>query len=196
MSRYFLFIELLDPEINALIHGLRSAFGYAERNDNIHVTVRGPYDSVIDQEHIDKISNTLGDEPLLIQSAGVFSNKNESTVYIKISNERLKKIWWKPDYPIKKYGFNPHISLYRGKNHYLAECAYNFLKEENINVLCRDYILTPYVQKQIDMFETPNEHIGEHFLALSHRNVVDKNVIKRAIIEMEHCKSINTSELS
>lgn len=176
----FLFLELLDPEIHALLNGLKRAFGGKPTNSNIHITVRGPYRNPISAKKIERFERILKAAPILIHSAGIFENNNEHTVFLKIENPYLRQIWWKPDYPIDKYGFNPHISLFHGSDKNLATCIYTFLKNENIKLLCREFCLTSYISKQQTLLENEEIPQEQHFLELANRRLIKTDILQRA----------------
>ena len=185
----FIFLEILDPEIHALLNGLKKEFGGKPAVTNIHITVRGPYNSSIPPESIEKFEQTLREVPLLIHSAGMFEHTKEYLVYLKIESQNLMKIWWKPDFPVEEYGFNPHIPLYKGNDKRLANCIYDFLKEENIELLCRDFKLTSYVSKQRDFFPDDSRPKEKHFLQLANRKLVRTDILQRAYNVVRKCKA-------
>ena len=176
----FLFLELLDPEIHALINGLRHEFGQKKSTSNLHITVRGPYKNSIPKKSVENFSRILSGDAILIHSAGLFVNDGVYVVYVKINSENLKKIWWKPDYPVKQYGFNPHISLYIGRDKYLANEIHEFLRREKLKVLCREFKLTEYVTKQGRIFADVDIPKEKHFLELSNRRLVRADILQRA----------------
>lgn len=179
-SQKFLFLEILDPEINGLLSGLRKEFAEGISESSIHITVRGPYSRLIRDEEIDKCRRILDNEPILLHGIGIFDNPEEYVVYMRVLGERLSKIWWKPDFPKSKHGFNPHISLYRGTDGILANKIEDFLKKESLKLLCMNYRLTPYTSKQTEMFpfeRAPAEHL---FLRLSNLRLVRPDIVQRA----------------
>ncbi|MGQ0591219.1 MAG: hypothetical protein ACT4QB_00845 [Gammaproteobacteria bacterium] len=89
---------------------------------------------------------------LEIGQVGRFSNPGEETVYFRIDSPNLRKICWKPKFSIEKFGFNPHISLYRGSDFQFADRVAAFLEQEKITLLCAEYRLVPHVTKQSDFF--------------------------------------------
>ena len=179
-SQKFLFLEFLDPAINGLLLRLRREFTGEDLSSSIHVTVRGPYKSSIKDSVVRRFQRLLEGEPILIHGIGMFANPSEFVVYIKVSSERLRRIWWKPDYPKSKYGLNPHISLYRGSDGALAEKISNFLDAEGLKLICTEFRLTPYTSKQTELFlleSLPVEHL---FLRLSNLRLVRADIVQRA----------------
>ena len=84
-----------------------------------HVTVRGPI-----RRKAKKISswkNEIIPEIELVEPGCFFSKPGEShaqnTVYIKCNSEKLRGIYYKPDF----LGFMPHITLYDGKSRQFAK---------------------------------------------------------------------------
>ncbi len=186
----FLFLELLEPEINGLLTGLRKEFSVSKFDHSIHLTVRGPYPSTIPVTEIEENQNILDKEPLLIHGVGKFDNQGTNIVYIKVFSEALRKIWWKPDFPINKFGFNPHITLYKGNDEELANKMLHFLQTEQIKLVCHQARLTPYASKQGELFAYDEIPIQKHFLNLSNNRNVRADILQRAARVVEdHRKS-------
>lgn len=80
-------------------------------------------------------------EPLLISGVGKFTNASIHVVYLKASSSFLRGVWWKPDYPTRKYGFNPHVTIYGGNDGFAATEICKFLKKEQIELLCFNYVV-------------------------------------------------------
>lgn len=179
-SQKFLFLEFLDPAINGLLLRLRREFTGEDPMSGIHVTVRGPYKGRIRESAVKRFQRLLEGEPILIHGIGMFSNPDEFVVYIKVSSDRLRRIWWKPDYPKNQYGINPHISLYRGCDKVLAEKIRCFLNAEGLSLVCTDFRLTPYTSKQSELFTLESLPVEYHFLRLSNVRVVKADIIQRA----------------
>jgi len=190
----FLFLELLDPEIHALLNGLKIEFGGKPTNTNIHITVRGPYQKPLPSKKIKYFERILRAAPILIHSAGLFENNNEFTVFLKIESPHLRQIWWKPDYPIEKYGFNPHISLFHSPDANLATCVLNFLKKEDIKLLCQDFHLTSYISKQQSLLLNESQPQRKHFLELANRRLVKADILQRASNIVKNCEPIINRE--
>ena len=180
MIKKFIFLEILDPDIYAFINGLKSEFGMFHDNTNIHITVRGPYKEPINPEIVNKYFKKIKNDPVIIQNAGIFNNKNEFVVYFKVDSVSLRKIWWKPDYPVSVYGYNPHISVYRGKEKEFSYKIYEFLKNENIILMTYDFRLTTFISKQIDMFSDKDYPIEKYFLNLTNKRLIKDGFIQRA----------------
>ena len=176
----FLFLELLDPDINGLLYGLRREFGEKTFDTNIHITVRGPYEDSITREEISRCQNIMANDVILIHGIGEFETNNGAVVFIKVHSENLEKIWWKPDYPIKMYGFNPHITLFKGKDLKLAKVIKEFLVKENIKLVCEEFRLTPYASKQNELFPFDNVPIEKHFFKLTTKRLVKTNILQKA----------------
>ena len=179
-SQKFLFLEFLDPAINGLLLRLRHEFTGENPMSSIHVTVRGPYKGRIRESAVRRFQRLLEGEPILIHGIGMFTNPDEFVVYIKVYSERLRRIWWKPDFPKSQYGINPHISLYRGNDKVLAEKIQRFLNAEGLNLVCTDFRLTPYTSKQSELFSLESLPVEYHFLRLSNVRIVKADIIQRA----------------
>ena len=183
--RRFLFLEFLDPEINALLTCLQRAFGDNENNTGIHITVRGPYYSSISGKHIEKFERIVQRDPILIHGIGMFRNPEKNVVFIRVHSDALKNIWWKPDYPRSQYGFNPHISLYRTSDVDLASVIVNFLDKEGIKLICHDFRLVMFSSKQGELFPFRTVPTMRSFPELSNRLLVRSDIVQRAAKLME-----------
>jgi 2'-5' RNA ligase len=57
----------------------------------------------------------LSHEPKLrLSGVGRFELADCHVVYLSVQGEALRKVWWKPDFPINQFGFNPHITVFKG----------------------------------------------------------------------------------
>ena len=191
----FLLLEFLDSNINGLLSGLRRQFSDRNYSTDIHITVRGPYSGGISGEIIRRYQSILSDKPLQIYGIGTFSNPGESVVYIKVAETReLRKICWKRDYP-KKFGFTPHISLYRGPDAQLAEVIRDFLCQEDIKLTCDRFRFTPFASRQEDMFTLPRVPTTEkHFLKLFDKHKVRPGILDRAGKIVESYEQTNKNQ--
>jgi hypothetical protein len=156
---YFLFLEIYDREINYLIHNIEEAV-YGEKSPYLaHLTIRGPYKNKINNMQINKILNTIKGDVLEIQGVNNFSNDEEEVVYLSVNSVNLRKVWWKPSYPIGQYGFYPHISVYRGKNKLLANALYRLLKNYNLTFLTTQFDIIEYESKRPKLLSAPLNEI-------------------------------------
>ena len=176
----FIFLEFLDSEINALLSGLRHEFGNSETETDIHITVRGPYYKRISKKDITKYERIICDDPILIHGVDIFRNRTENIVYIRVHSNSLKKIWWKPDFPINEFGFNPHISLHRTPDVEFAKTILDFLKKENMKLICHEFRLIPFASKQGDFFPFDSISHDRNFWTLSNRGLVRPDILHRA----------------
>lgn len=176
----FICLELLDPEVHALLNGLMHEFGGQPGGRCIHITVRGPYYRTISVDAIEGFQKVLEQYPILIHGAGLFTNPDEFIVYTKVYSENLKQVWRKPDYPIKEYGFNPHLTLYKGQDGGLAKEIYSFLEKENLKLLCYKFRLTTYVSKQAELFPEEEPLRNQHFLEQSNWRLIYPDILQRA----------------
>ena len=148
----FVFLEICDQEINTLLRLIRKLAGSVDSDHTIHVTLRGPYRKPATKKAIIKTQDELANDDLLIANTGIFSNSDETVVYYCVSSENLHRVWYKPDFPVKAFGFNPHISVYRGSDQRFAELLKKFLDQYRLELLCTKFRVTPYVSKQAELF--------------------------------------------
>jgi hypothetical protein len=188
MVKYFLFLKLVDPEICSVLWDLRDIFfNEKKKRSSIHVTVRGPNKEPFKGAVIDKLYEKIADDAILIHSVDRFQNGKQHVVYLKVQGENLHKIWRKPDYPRETYGINAHITLYEGSDKERADCVYDFLKQEHLELACYKFELVPYQSKQSDMLSQDLDLVGSGFMNLVDRGKVSINVLERAKLAMDEC---------
>jgi 2'-5' RNA ligase len=107
---YFVLARFHDPAIEELLTRLYRLFNNREPASGIHVTLRGPYKSRPTVQQLEKIEREVNLEPLRLNGIEVFQGKHP-TVVLLVINDRLKRVWWKPDFPIEKFGFYPHVTM-------------------------------------------------------------------------------------
>ena len=144
----FIFLQLLNAEINEFLSELRDKLGSSKTESGIHITVRGPYSGKVSGKSIAKFEDVIRHDPIHIQGVDVFQNQKESVVYIRAHSDSLRKIWWKPDFPVKKFGFNPHITLHKTTDIEFATMISDFLKREKIELICHEFRLISFTSKQ------------------------------------------------
>jgi len=154
MTKHFLFLQLLDPEVNTLLLTINEIVAGVMPNTLPHLTVRGPYDAPVPKKIIKFCQDTLKYDVLKICSIGRFSNEDEEVVYFKIDSPNLRSIWYKPTFTIGEYGYNPHISIYRGKDEKWADILTNFFECENLELLCAEFRFVPYITKQLPLLQS------------------------------------------
>ena len=175
----FIILQLLNAEINEFLSELRDKLGSSKTESGIHITVRGPYSKKISGKKIVEYENVIRHEPIHIQGIDVFQNQKESVVYIRAHSKSLKKIWKKPDFPKKKFGFNPHITLHKTTDIRFANMISDFLKREEIELICHEFRLIAFTSKQGDLF-LPDPDRRDRNLVHSNSNVLHRvaNVVE------------------
>ena len=179
-SRGFIFLQFLDAEINAFLSALRREFGNSRTENSIHVTVRGPYSGRISGKNIAKYQDIIRHDPILIHGVDIFQSQTGNVVYIRVHSDSLKKIWWKPDFPVKKFGFNPHITLHKTPDIEFARTISDFLKKEEIELICHEFRLIPFVSKQGEFFPFDPSLRDRRSEELPRRPLVRPDILHRA----------------
>lgn len=139
----FVFVEIKDPPAVSLLTDLRSALKGRASKSPIHITVRGPYKHAPQRAKLEDIWHLLEGEGLLLSGIGRFEFPERDVVYLRSHSRAIRRIWWKRDFPIIRYGFNPHITLYEGPAR-LARQVEAFLKKERLEFYCRRLALSLY----------------------------------------------------
>ena len=154
MAKYFIFLEVLDPEINGFFRAIHKIVSHKDMNRAAHLTIRGPYKQMPEVKTLEKCRGALRNAVLRIGEIGRFSNPGEETVYFRVDSPNLREVWYKPDYAIKHYGFNPHFSIYRGRDANYADLLADFIRSENIELLCTEFRVVPYLSAQAELLPT------------------------------------------
>lgn len=195
MAEKFVLLEIVDPEISGLINGIREVLMPGGFRTSVHLTLRGPYASNerIENSDVERWNSLLRTAPITLDGIGVFHNEGRHILFIKVHHENLKKIWWKPDFPVGEYGFNPHITLYSGRERMLVEKVAEFLKEEKLSLLSTRFKLATHASKQEDLFHVPDMAFRPP-LELINRGKVSVTFFMRLERVVRKCR--NTGQLS
>ena len=115
-AQQILTLEVKDKKIQDLFVDLRSRFNRVGKiPSSPHVTIRGPYKTAVSSRRSKQIMQRLSHEPKLrLSGVGRFELADCHVVYLSVQGEALRKVWWKPDFPINQFGFNPHITVFQG----------------------------------------------------------------------------------
>lgn len=119
MFTYVLFYE---KKIVSYIDSLIFISNPEEKNGT-HLTLRGPHEKF----DPDEIKNDLTERTVSVLGAGGFFDDGQCTVFLKCDSGFIKKHWKKSD-----YGYNPHITIYDGKDMILAEKIYKLINRYNL----------------------------------------------------------------
>lgn len=148
----FVFVVFNDPVVVGVIGFLSSVLDRARRNSPPHLTIQGPFEEKATLEDIASIKRRLMGDVFFIGNPGLFVTQRGAALFLRAESENLSKVWNKPDFPTSVYGFNPHVTIYDGPDLARAERAYEHLKRNRVELLCRDFDVVQYVPKQLDLF--------------------------------------------
>jgi hypothetical protein len=151
----FVFLEITDRDLNFLFTGIALTIHGTRPIQPTHLTIRGPYSREVPHGIVARCRDILKHDTLRVWDVGRFSNVGEEVVYLRVDSPNLRKVWWKPDYPIGQFGFHPHISLYRGADADLAEALMRYFQHECIDVYCKEFRIVSAVTKQHEMLIPP-----------------------------------------
>lgn len=176
-NKYFLLIDILDDDLVYLLETLRDIFSMGKKKSGIHVTIKGPQKTPFKT----KLANEFLRKkyPLRIKGVGVFYNDDIYIVHLKVALNELRQyqMWYKPDYPDE---FNPHITLYEGKDEKLAKSIYSLLEKQNIDRCITGYEIIPYVSKQPNLLSTPNHAANGDLSTLIKSGLIQADILDRA----------------
>lgn len=141
-----------------LLEKLRDVFFGRKVDKRLHVTIRGPFTTYPDHESLASVKSSADENRLLISGVGCFVSEKVSVVYLRVQGKWLRQIWLKPDFPVSKFGFNPHITMYEGSDHDRAKKVLKFLRLNNVELIVEDFGLAITTLRQKTLFdeaETP-----------------------------------------
>lgn len=158
MNPAFYVVYPYSENIRLLVNAIRVI---AEENQRtqVHITVRGPYSKRLSQTKEQEYSSIIQGEEIHVKGVSNFFSSNQNTVFFDCEeNQNLRKIWKKTTYK----DYNPHITLYDGKDSVFAHKLYEILKQ--------DFKAFSFKINEISWLEPKNKEK----LALFHlKNIVD-----------------------
>lgn len=149
----FVFLEITDRDLNYLFSGITEVITGQRPKTTAHLTLRGPYSGKVPRKTLQKCREILHHQVLLLEGVGIWHNPREHVVFLGVNNPALRRTWWKPDFPIKDYGFTPHLSLYRGTDSVLASKIETFFRREGMSLNCAEFRVSTHVTKQQMIFK-------------------------------------------
>lgn len=143
-----------------LLTNLRSIFKGEASSSAIHITIRGPYEELPDAKQVSHFWDIIRTEGILLNGVSHFDFQDRRIVYLRASGKGIRKMWWKPDFPIQQYGFNPHITLYEGTES-RAVAVERFLRRERLEFVCTDLSLRFHDTAQRDLLSQGDPQLLE-----------------------------------
>ena len=190
-----MFLEIVHREIGALLWRMQWIIMGAEPRHPVHLTVRGPYRREVGRRVLDKYRRTLCNDTLRIGDVGRFTNPGQEVVFFGVDSPNLRRVWWKPNYPIKRYGYTPHISLYRGTDAAYANCVAGFLKRERLSLVCDEYRLTVHLSDGL-RFGGDRPPVPEETHCRLEAGGIDPSFLVRLSRFVESCRQTSAASLA
>jgi len=144
-NKKIVLLNILDKELIVFLDNFYKENNIEKQSLIPHITLRGPFDyknkvaqktSKRLNDYIDLVKNNK--EKLVIDGVDIFENDELYIVYLKIHDlNNLKFLSRKKDYPVSKYGFNPHITLFTTKDKKLAYKIKDKLNKKFMNISCK-----------------------------------------------------------
>lgn len=164
--RKVILLNITDVNVSDFIQKLQRLLSNKKSNSLPHITLRGPYKNNPSPDIKTKVQNFVKNiHSAQIDGVGMFANDGEFFVYLKVFIHDLEAISWKKDYPIKEYGFNPHITICKTKDGQYAKELFDFLSDLNIKIEIKNFDLEIYQlgQKQSSLL-APNSALSDNKL--------------------------------
>lgn len=121
-NRYFRFLSPADEHVERLINTAIFILNPKEKW-RAHVTLAGPFPN---RRAIPE-KNAMFGGMVSVMGVGTFFNERQCTVFLKTDGPGVKDLWNKPDFE-----YNPHMTIYDGKNYALAKELANLLGSERL----------------------------------------------------------------
>lgn len=142
-NKTVLMVSLKSNELDKLLQEISLDFSIQVKRP--HITIRGPYSNKISKRIKCRAAATLQKireetKGFLIEGIGIFHISDTAFVYLQVKGNDLRPIWWKPDFPIGVYGFNPHVTLVE-TTPILAQAISNFIKSKDIHFYVSEFEL-------------------------------------------------------
>lgn len=140
-------INLNGGLVFGVLSEIRNEFGEKSVPSKPHITIRGPYKE-ISKSVINRASDITKSRNfnIVLDGTGCFKTGNLFYVYIAVKSDLIRSVWKKPDYPISKGFYNPHLTIFRGTDmitaNMIAEKYSGFMEEffSDDVVVCLDSI--------------------------------------------------------
>jgi hypothetical protein len=172
--RHFIFLEFLDPRVESTLRELRDALQpKGKPSGPVHITVRGPYKTEPDPDHMRELSEHLRGRGVRLMGVGIFSTPKGYSVFLRAESSAFRELWWKPDFQTPIDEIQPHLTLYESEHRAVALLALNFLRASRISILTYAVQLSIYSSGQGDLFGTrpvaespPNKTVHRDIVAI------------------------------
>ena len=131
MDNKVLVLNVRNEKINDLFDKLREYY-----HDLIprfpHITIRGPQKR-FSKSTISKVEKITQNISIEISGLDVLESNDVYFCVFKIEAPSLREVWHKPDFPIKEFGFNPHITLCKGDEKIVRTVQKFIIEDSNID---------------------------------------------------------------
>lgn len=166
-------LEIKDIELHQYLARLAKKLN-KPMQDSPHVTVRGPA-SRFSWLTKKGLSDSLKRRPdVEIAGAGIFCNLNNYVVYLKVNAEFLREFWHKPDFPVSRHGFNPHVTIFEGTREESQE-LFRLISEDSPRFFCKSLEVEEKVLGQRTLKFLSSAH-GNKFLGRSKSLTLKENL--------------------
>jgi 2'-5' RNA ligase len=114
-------IKLKDRRIQNLANEVQTKFAVVPKRIDPHVTLQGPFKAPISRDFERRTRAKMPESHALsVNGVGTFKVGAKTVVYLKVAGDPIvRTMWFKPDFPVSKFGRNPHITIFKGSD----ECA-------------------------------------------------------------------------
>jgi hypothetical protein len=137
-------IKIDDKKIATILNFIKYICSPNSKTE-IHLSVRGPYKVKLSATKIEELNNIVKGALIRVNELSNFFLYNQNTVYLRCISNIVKKVWNKTG-----YGYNPHLTLYDGKDAQFAFELYETLKDIEIDIQFSASNLILYDTEKLD----------------------------------------------
>jgi len=186
------FVEFTDETLRRFLSDLREALLGRGSTKPLHITVRGPYRGNPPRaKEFERLQEALLGLGVRLTGSGRFDTSKGHVVFMRAESSAFREIWWKPDFPQREFGFNPHLTIYETSKLKNAQLVEAFLKNQRINIHTSGVRLSLYTARQLELISVePPQALGRlstptDYGAVDPLSLIDKAKALSAQLEVE-----------
>lgn len=124
---YIYAVKITEPNISSILNFIKYLCAPNSKTE-VHLSLRGPYKKKLTTEAIQEYTEIIKGSLIEVYDTGNFFSTKQNTVFYRCKGNQIRKVWYK-----KNYGYNPHLTIYDGKDKDFAEELYKLLTKVNLN---------------------------------------------------------------
>lgn len=181
-----MFVEFTDPAVRAVLQSLRQSLSPTPVLDTAHITVRGPYGKKPDKKLVDRLSEKLNGQGVLVADVGMFETGKGYAVFLHAVSKIFDEIWWKPDFDGPDTKRTPHVTIFETARRTDALAVRQFLSAEGLEIFTFGVALTVYTSKQHTLLAEDEHLVPDRKTFPQERLIAKSGILDRAVELRNH----------